>query len=116
MKIILKWLVAALAILAAAYFIPGITVASFKIAAIAALVLGIINLTLRPILRLITLPLTLITVGLFSLVVNALCFWLVTFFVNGFVISGFVAAFLGSLLVSVVTTLAGIVLDKDDSN
>jgi putative membrane protein len=114
MNIIIKWLIAALAILAAAYFVPGIYVASFVTALIVALVLGILSITIKPIVKLVTLPLNLLTLGLFSLVINALFFWLVGTFIKGFTVHGFWAAFLGSLIVSVANFIGGKLTDKED--
>ena len=111
MKIIAKLLVVALAMLVAAHFVPGITIAAFwPTAVIAAIVFGVLNILLTPVLKILTLPVNLMTLGLFTFVINALVFWLLTF-LDGVTISGFVAALLGSLIVSVVSWLAGKLLD-----
>ncbi len=104
-KLINKTLIGALALLLAATIVPGVEIDSLYIAIIAAVVLGILNAVVRPILILLTLPVTLLTLGLFTFVINAALFWFVSTFVEGFSVSGFLAAFLGSLLVSVVTTI-----------
>ena len=113
MKLILKWLIAALAVLAAAYFVPGIGVESFWTALIVALFLGILSVTVKPVLLLVTLPINLVTLGLFTFIINALLFWLLTFVVKGFTVDGFLAAFLGALLVAAITTIAEKLFDND---
>ena len=100
-RLLLKLVVTALALLAIAGFVPGITVSGWYPAAIAALILSIVNVTLKPLLVLLTLPLTLITFGLFSFVLNAALFWFVGSFVDGFDITGFIPAFIGAFLLSV---------------
>lgn len=102
MKIIAKWIVVALTILALPSFIPGITVSSFTIALIVAIVFGILNAVVRPIILLVAFPITLITLGLFSFVVNAALFWSVGSFIKGFDVAGFMPALYGSIIVSVV--------------
>lgn len=106
MNIIYKWLLASIALSFAPYIIPGITVANFYSALIAAFVLGILSITVKPILTLLTLPINLITFGLFTLVLNALIFWFLSTIIKGINIDGFVSAFLGSLFVSVVIFIA----------
>ena len=102
MKLILTWLLAACALLVVAYLYPGVQVQSFTSALIAAAVLGLFNAVLRPILVILTLPVTLITLGLFLFVINALLFWAAASVLDGFQVSGFVAALLGSLIYSVL--------------
>jgi putative membrane protein len=102
MSILIRFLLVVLAIFLAAYVVPGIEVAGFYTAVIVAFVLGVINLTLRPILLLLTLPINLLTLGLFTFVINALLFWFVASFVEGIEVAGFVPAFAGALIVSVV--------------
>ena len=106
MKLLLLWLVNALSLLAVAYFLPSVSVASFYIALIAALLLGLVNTLIRPLLVLVTLPITILTLGLFTLVINALLFWFVASFVEGFRVAGFWSAFWGALLYSVISSLA----------
>lgn len=93
------------AILIASQVVPGISVASFGVALLAAVILGFINLTFKPLLILITLPVTLLTFGLFSLVINALLLWFVASIIPGFSIENFLAAFLGSFLITGVQWL-----------
>lgn len=103
MRLILLWILNAVALLAVAYVMPSIHVASFGAALLAALVLGLVNAVLRPLLLLLTLPATLLTLGLFIFVVNGLMFWLAGSMLEGFVVSGFWPAVFGALLYSVVS-------------
>jgi putative membrane protein len=103
MRILLVWLVNALALIAVAYLMPSITVASFTSALIAALILGLVNAIIKPLLILLTLPVTIVTLGLFIFVINGLLFWLVGSFVPGFVVQGFWAGFIGAILFSIVS-------------
>ena len=111
MRILLVWLVNALALIAVAYLMPSITVSSFTAALVAALILGLINAVVRPVLILLTLPVTVITLGLFILVINGLLFWLVGSFIEGFVVQGFWSGFVGAILFSIVSwALSALVL------
>ena len=103
--LLLRWALNAVALLLVAYLAPGVTVETFLAALIAALVLGLVNAVVRPILVILTLPVTLVTLGLFLFVINALLFWLVAEIVDGFRVTGFGAALLGSILYSVITLL-----------
>jgi putative membrane protein len=103
LTLIARWIVNAAALLLVAYLYPGVSVESFLAAAIAALVLGLVNALVRPLLVLLTLPVTLLTLGLFLFVINALLFWLVAEIVPGFRVTGFVAALVGSILYSLIT-------------
>ena len=103
LALIARWILNAAALLLVAYLYPGVAVESFFAALIAALVLGLVNAVVRPILVLLTLPVTILTLGLFLFVINALLFWFVAEIVQGFRVTGFVAALLGSLLYSVIT-------------
>ncbi|HEX4233926.1 MAG TPA: phage holin family protein [Caldimonas sp.] len=107
MKILLRWLLLAAALLLVAEIYPGVKVASFGTAMIAALVLGLLNTLVRPILVLLTLPVTVLTLGLFLFVINALMFYFAAALLSGFNVAGFVAALVGSLLYS----LCGLVID-----
>ncbi|MEO5772467.1 MAG: phage holin family protein [Burkholderiaceae bacterium] len=107
MKLILRWLLLAAALLLVAYLYPGVTVKSFSAAMIAALVLGLLNTIVRPLLVMLTLPVTLLTLGLFLFVINALMFWAAAGVIDGFNVNGFVAALVGSLIYS----LCGMVID-----
>lgn len=105
MTIIIRILITALGLLLAAYLIPGIVVASLYIAIITAIILGVLNLIARPILFVLTLPITLLTLGLFLFIINAALFWFTASFVDGFEVEGFIPALLGSILVSLVSTV-----------
>jgi putative membrane protein len=105
MRLLLAWLINAFALVAVAYLMPGISVASFTTALIAALVLGLINAVVRPVLVLLTLPVTIITLGLFIFVLNGLLFWAVASLVPGFHVAGFWSGVLGALLFSIVSWL-----------
>jgi putative membrane protein len=100
MRLILTWLLAACALLMVAYLFPGVQVQSFSSALIAAFVIGLFNMILRPILVVLTLPVTVVTLGLFLFVINALMFWAAASMMDGFAVSGFWAALLGSLIYS----------------
>jgi putative membrane protein len=106
-KLIVRWLLLAAALLLVAYLYPGVSVASFGSAMVAALVLGLLNTIVRPLLVLLTLPVTLLTLGLFLFVINALMFWAAAGVLEGFNVNGFVAALVGSLIYS----LCGMVID-----
>ena len=103
MKLLLVWLINALALMAVAYLLPGIAVESFVTALIAALVLGLVNAVIRPVLVLLTLPATLLTLGLFIFVLNGLLFWFVGSFISGFVVSGFWWGVIGAIVYSIVS-------------
>ncbi len=105
MGFLLRVLVNTLAIVLAGHLVPGIRLESWLAALAAGLVLGLVNAVVRPILLLLTLPITLVTLGLFLLVLNGLCFWLAATVVRGFHVEGFWAAVLGALCVSVVSWL-----------
>lgn len=104
MNILIAWLVSALAILAAAYILPGVEVADFTTALVVALVLGIINAVLKPILVLLTLPINLITLGLFTFVINALLILLTTKIVPGFMVDGFLSALIFGILLGLINS------------
>jgi putative membrane protein len=107
MKLVTRWLLLAAALLLVAYLYPGVSVTSFGAALIAAFVLGLLNTVVRPLLVLLTLPVTLLTLGLFLFVINALMFWAAASLLDGFNVSGFTAALIGSLIYS----LCGMVID-----
>ena len=108
MKLLVKWLLSAAALLAVAYLYSGVVVNSFGAALIAAFVIGLFNMILRPVLTVLTLPITVITLGLFLFVINALMFWSAAGVLDGFYVRGFGAALLGSLLYSLI----GVVIDS----
>jgi putative membrane protein len=103
MKLLLHWLISALALLALPYLLSSIQVSSFYVALIVAVILGLLNAIVRPILILLTLPVTLLTLGLFIFVINALLFQFVASFVQGFQVDGFWSAMGGSIIYSLIT-------------
>jgi putative membrane protein len=107
LKLIVRWLLLAAALLLVAHLYSGVTVASFGSAMVAALVLGLLNTLVRPLLVLLTLPVTLVTLGLFLFVINALMFWSAASLLDGFAVAGFAAALIGSLIYSA----CGMVID-----
>lgn len=111
MNIILRLIINALGVMVAASVVPGIIVDSFWTALVVAIVLAVLNVTLGFLLKVLTLPLSIVTFGLFLLVINAFVFYLATF-VKGFYISGFWAAFFGSIIVTLVSMLGRRLLDK----
>lgn len=107
-KILLKWLGLTLAVLATAYVVPGISVSSFLTALFVALVLGLVNTFIKPIISLLTLPVNILTLGLFGIILNGLFFWFASMVVTGFVITGFVPALIGSIVVSLIMWIIGL--------
>ncbi len=105
MSLLLVWILNAVSLLVVAYLLPGIAVSSFGSALIAALVLGLLNTLVKPLLVLLTLPITIVTMGLFLLVLNALLFWFAGSVLKGFVVNGFWWAVLGALVYSLVSGL-----------
>ena len=104
MRMILLWILNAVALLAVAWLLPtSIHVASFGSALLAALILGLVNALVRPVLLVLTLPVTLLTLGLFIFVLNGLMFWLAGSLFEGFVVAGFWPAVFGSMVYSVVS-------------
>jgi putative membrane protein len=103
MKILLGWAINALALLAIPYLLSGVHVKSFVTALVVALVLGLLNTLIRPILVLLTLPITILTLGLFIFVINGLLFWLVGSFTEGFKVDGFWWAVAGAIVYSIVS-------------
>lgn len=115
MKLILVWLLNALALLAVAYLVPGIHVAGFAAALVAALVIGLVNMFIRPILVLLTLPITLLTLGLFILVINGLLFYVVANWLQGFDVTTITAGIIGALLYSVLSwLLSALLIDQKE--
>lgn len=104
-RLLVVWLINALALVAVAYLMPSIQVSSFGAALIAALVLGLVNAVVRPILVLLTLPVTILTLGLFIFVLNGLLFWMVGSWLQGFEVAGFWPAVFGAILFSLVSWL-----------
>lgn len=115
MRLIAKWFLVAAALLALPTFIPEISITSFGTALIVAFFLGLANVIVKPVLMLILLPINIITLGLFTFVINAFLFWGIASFVKGFDVVGFAAAFWGALIMSVVGLLVHFLLsEKED--
>jgi putative membrane protein len=112
MKLILKWLLSAAALLGVAYLYSGVVVSSVGAALIAAFVIGLFNMVLRPVLVVLTLPVTLVTLGLFLFVINALMFWSAAGILQGFYVRDFYAALWGSLIYSVLGLVIDSVLER----
>lgn len=108
--VLLRWLINAATLIAIAYIVPGVEVSSFYIALITALLLGLVNVTLRPILIFLTLPITILTLGLFTFVINGLMFWFVASFIDGFNVAGFWPAFVGALIMAIVNWLVSSII------
>ena len=112
MTLLLVWILNAVALLVVAYVLPGIVVASFGSAMLAALVLGLINSLVKPVLILLTLPITIITLGLFLLVLNALMFWFAGSILTGFQVNGFWWAVGGAILYSLISGFLSNLINK----
>jgi putative membrane protein len=108
MKLLAKWLLSAAALLLVAYLYPGVEVRSFTAALIAAFVIGLLNTVVRPVLVVLTLPVTVLTLGLFLFVINALMFWAAAGVLDGFRVHDFTAALIGSLIYSLI----GVVIES----
>lgn len=106
-RFLIHWLIIALALWVTAYILPGVDIGSTQALAIAAIVLGLVNALIRPILTLLTLPITILTLGLFYLLVNGFTFLLASKLVPGFTVHGFWWAVLGALVVSVISSFVG---------
>ncbi len=104
MGILINWIVSAMVVFSIAYIMPGVRVADFTSALVVALVLGIINAFLKPVLLILTLPINLLTLGLFTFVLNALLILLVSKIVPGFVVDGFLTALIFGIILSIANT------------
>lgn len=110
MRFLLRLLLNGVAILVAAALINGVHLSGAPAALMAGVILGLINAIIRPVLKILTFPITILTLGLFTLVINAVCFALTAWVVDGFEIDGPVPAFVGALLVSIVSWLLSVLL------
>lgn len=110
MRILLGWAINALCLLALPYLLSAVKVAGFGTALVVALVLGLLNVVIRPILVILTLPINIVTLGLFTFVINGLLFWLAARFVDGFSVASFGWAIISALLYSVITSLVGMLI------
>lgn len=119
MRILLGWAVSAVALYVVTQVVPGVAVSGWKAAFVAALVIGLVNATLGNLLKLLTLPIGCLTLGISGLVINALMFMLAAYLIDGFAVSGFIAAFIGSILMAGVNWAMDLVLSsllsKDES-
>ena len=120
MKLLVRWVISSLSLFVAALLVPGIQVEgnAWVVFTVMAVILGFVNATVRPILKLLTCPLIILTLGLFTLVVNGVTLWLsswiaVNWFKVGFYVDGFWAAFFGALVVSIVTVVLSAVVKED---
>jgi putative membrane protein len=116
MRLLLTWIINAAALMALPYLMHSVTVTSFGAALIAALVLGLVNTLIRPVLVLLTLPVTFLSLGLFILVINGLLFWGVAQMVSGFHVAGFWSAMLAAILYSVISWALTTLLLRNDGN
>ncbi|MEO6283698.1 MAG: phage holin family protein [Dyadobacter sp.] len=111
MKLLLRLVISTLAVLVAAHLVPGVVVASTSTAIIVAIVLGLLNTFLKPVLQILALPITILTLGLFYFVVNVFIIYLASSLIDGFSVNGFIPALLFGLVVSVVSAILGMFLD-----
>ncbi len=102
-QFLVTWIITAISLVITAYIVPGINIATWQTAAIAAIILGLVNAVIKPILIFFTLPLTILTLGLFLFVVNAISFGLVAYFTPGFRVDGFFPALFGAIVLSFVS-------------
>ena len=112
MKLLSKWLLSAAALLLVAYIYPGVQISSFTAALIAAFLIGLLNTIVRPVLVLLTLPVTVLTLGLFFFVINALMFWAASGLMDSFQVRGFWAALIGSLIYSALGLVIELALER----
>jgi putative membrane protein len=110
-RILIKWFINALALYITSYWVKGIQVSGILALLTASALLGILNALIRPLLIVLTLPITILSLGLFTLFINGFMLWLVSFFIKGFVIDGFWAAFIGALLISIVSWIINWLID-----
>jgi putative membrane protein len=116
MRLLLTWIINAAALMALPYLMHSVTVTSIGAALVAALVLGLVNTLIRPLLVLLTLPVTLLSLGLFILVINGFLFWIVAQMVGGFHVEGFMSAMLAAILYSVISWALSTLLLRKDGN
>ena len=112
MRLLLHWILNALALLIVAHVVPGVSVSDPIVALVAAVLLGLANAVIKPILVLLTLPVTILTLGLFLLVINGLLFWAVSALMTGFVVRGLWAGVLGAFVYSVLTGLLSLLVRR----
>ena len=110
LRLLAVWLINAFALMAVAYLMPGVAVSSFASALVAALILGLVNAVIRPVLFLLTLPVTILTLGLFIFVLNGLLFWFVGSYIQGFFVAGFWSGVFGAIVFSLISWLLSALL------
>ncbi len=113
MKLILRWFIYAAGLMLVAYLIPGVVVSGFYSALITALILGLINALIRPILILLTLPINILSLGLFTLVINALLIWFTSSVVEGFEVAGFAAALWTAFIMWIISWITNVLLKEE---
>lgn len=111
MGILIRIIITASALMITAHIVPGIVVTNIYVALLAGLILGVLNAVVRPLLILLTLPVTILTLGLFIFVINATIFILTASIVEGFAVSGFIPALVGSFVVALISTVANKLID-----
>lgn len=105
MEILVRWLLSSLSVIAAAYLLPGIHVENFVTALVVSLLLGILNAVVKPVLVILTLPITILSMGLFTFIINALLILLTSLIVHGFVVDGFLWALAFSIILSLIQSI-----------
>lgn len=105
LNLALRWVLLALSLIFVAWIVPGISIGGFLSALFAALIIGIVNVLIRPIVLALTLPINLLTLGLFTFIINAVLLMLVAVIVPGFTVAGFIAALIGSILLSILSVI-----------
>lgn len=110
MRLLVRWLLSAGALMLVAFYIPGISITNFYAAIVAALVLGLINALIKPVIIILTLPFNILTLGLFTLLINTACFWLASTVVKGFGVAGFWPAFWGAFAMWIINWFIGSLL------
>ncbi len=113
MNLLLRWIINALTLLLISHLFPSIKVAGFETALITALILGLVNAVIRPFLIIITLPINILTLGLFTFVINGFLFWFVASFIKGFDVGGFWSAFFGALAYSIISSFLSILFSGE---
>ena len=116
MELIAKWFISALSLLASEHLIEGISIESFYTALVIAFFLGLVNAVIRPILVVLTLPVTMLTLGLFIFVINGFLFWFLSTFIKGFDVDGLMPAIMGAIVVSVFSWIGNKFIVKDGGN
>jgi putative membrane protein len=116
MRFLLSWLLNALALLAVAYLVPDINITGLDVALIAAVLIGLVNMLIRPLLVVLTLPITILTVGLFVLVINGILFWSVGHYLSGFDVNTIIAGIIGALAYSIISWLLASLIAGNQSS